>query len=100
VTRVWGPDPERGELAELYRRVRDEQLRDDVPEQGPRDPATTMLPAVGRHELRDDTQPVPVVTAAGVDDDLVTRTDNSLRPDDLVFDQPPQDPEWRPDADR
>lgn len=32
----------------------------------------------------------------GEDDDLIERTDNSLRPEDLAHEQPPQDPAWRP----
>jgi hypothetical protein len=32
-------------------------------------------------------------------DHLVVRTFNGLRSEDLAFEQPPQDPGWRPDAD-
>lgn len=38
-----------------------------------------------------------VAERPGEDDDRVERTDNSLRPADLAYDQPPQDPEWTPD---
>jgi len=39
-------------------------------------------------------------SGAGMDDALVQRTWNGLRPDDLALPQPPQDPYWRPDGDR
>lgn len=40
-----------------------------------------------------------VAAGPGEDDDLIEQTDNSLRPDDLALEQPPQDPAWRPDVD-
>ena len=70
----WEPDP-------LYRQITDEQLFDPLPPE----PAMTMLPEP--EDLTDT-------------DRFVERTDNSLRPDDLQLEQPPQDPNWRPDADR
>lgn len=36
------------------------------------------------------------VPPAGVDDHLAENTDNGLRPDDELLEQPPQDPWWRP----
>jgi len=47
------------------------------------------------------TGPIPVTAADLTEHDhLVRRTDNGLRPEDLVLGQPPQDPAWRPDAER
>lgn len=30
---------------------------------------------------------------------MISNTDNSLKPEDLEVDQPPQDPDWQPDPD-
>lgn len=62
----------------IYKQVRDELLAADVP------------PWAG--------------TSAGAEDMthndyLARRTGNGLRPEDAALPQPPQDPQWRPDAD-
>lgn len=82
----------------IYRRLSDERLADDVPAADPVDPPTELLPLV-------DPRPTWAGDQAGAedlthDDWRLRRTDNRLRPDDLALPQPPQDPDWRPDADR
>lgn len=68
----------------IYRQLADERLFEPASPCGVEDP----------HQL-------PAVTpTAGAYDDLVEPTWNGLRPEDLRFPQPPQDPEWRPDGDR
>jgi hypothetical protein len=65
----------------------------------PRDsPPTEILPVVPSVS---EYQALPAIQPAGADDELVEQTDNSLRPEDLALEQPPQDPDWRPaDGDR
>ena len=68
----WVPDP----LSPSGFRWRDH----DEPE------PTSMLPVV----------PPSPTPRAGENDDLVERTFNGLRDDDLALEQPPQSPAWRP----
>jgi hypothetical protein len=42
---------------------------------------------------------IPLASELGENDDLVRRTFNGLRPDDLALEQPPQSPAWTPDDD-
>ncbi len=83
----------------IFHRIRDERLSDVGEHEitGPLYPVTELLPLV-------DGDPPWAGDAAGAedlthDDYLARRTDNGLRPDDAALPQPPQDPEWRPDAD-
>ncbi|AEA27938.1 hypothetical protein Psed_5813 [Pseudonocardia dioxanivorans CB1190] len=81
----------------IYDRLRGERLADDVPNHG-REPRTEELPVL-------EPRPSWAGENAGAedlthDDHLARRTDNGLRPDDELLQQPPQDPHWRPDADR
>ncbi len=72
------------------------------------DPATTQLPHARYGDPRHNPiafLPMPFeetwsADSWGEDGHLVHATDNRLRPDDLALPQPPQDPNWRPDADR
>lgn len=57
----------------------------DAPSPGRNPALTQILPVVGPE------------SGAGENDDLVERTDNGLRPDDLDLEQPPQSPAWEPE---
>lgn len=43
-------------------------------------------------------QPARDESGPGENDDLIARTDNGLRHDDVDLGQPPQDPDWIPGA--
>jgi hypothetical protein len=52
-----------------------------------------------RHGEHPPTQMLPAIPPApelGENDDLVRRTFNGLRADDLALEQPPQSPAWTP----
>jgi hypothetical protein len=65
------------------------------------DPDTTGPIPVAPEEVLATYQALPPVPAHGADDDLLIAAPaaaGALRPDDLALEQPPQDPDWRPDA--
>jgi hypothetical protein len=64
------------------------------------EPALTQVPTPYRRQPGGRVTYAGHVDWSGENDDLVTATWNGLRPADASLPQPPQDPDWTPDADR